>query len=562
MSKSVQALSVAALQERREDAADRLVDLQFTVSELVLGPDGQPAKDQSGARPIVTVGGQWDRHERRFTDAEATTEVCVGIHRGQRHVFEWLHAWLLAYLVTGWPPEEIRPYAAIWVSGRRAGKSWLGVLAALLFAAARPHSIVWLCAPTESKTEELRRLLGGDGSPDELLPSTWGRYKIDDRRFVLANGSQIIMKSGHKSIKEGRADLVVLNEGQLMVEKRYQEARGAIVDTGGLVIVTANPPDTIKGEWIERTAFEVEEGRQRHTVFHRFDAKLNPFIDQAALQSLAETMDDVTADREIGGIFRPIGNVVYHAFTFKRNAQRPTGPRWADVTREHTRALFGRSYDVVVGIDFDKLPHLAAAAIRVYADAEHPSIRVAWVVEECFVPESDEHGLIVALEALEDPRDPSSRLVTPAGAILIPDATGNNQDVKRTTHGDSWSYLVNAGYRCEYPHPDQLTNPRVTDRNKVVNAALHAKGKAGGRGVTRLYLDPRCRRMIECLRKWEIKNGAPFMKSKYAHGCAATGYAVYRLLFDQLKPGASGGAGYIGRPRSRAERALRRSGLT
>jgi hypothetical protein len=558
MTRSVKALSVEAIQARREDAADRFVDLQFTITEVVLTA-GVVAADQSGAPVIASVGGRWDRIAARFVDEPAAREVTVPIHAGQRHVMAWLIFWLSRYLAAdraanaaeAWPEGENRPYSALWVSGRRAGKSWLAVLTSLLFAVARPRSLVWLCAPTEEKTEELRRVLGGDGSPDELIPPAWGRYRKDDLAFALANGSEIRMKSAHKSIKEGRADLVVLNEGQLMIEKRYQEARGAIVDSGGMVIVTANPPDDAKGEWIERMAFEIEAGDRPHTVMHRFDAKLNPFIDQTALESLAETMDEVTADREIGGVFRPIGDVVYHQFRFKRHAQRPAGPRWTEVTRDHTRALFGRAYDVVVSCDFDKLPHLAAVVWRVYRDSAHPGIAVAWVVAECIVPKSDENGLLDALEDLADPRD-GSRLVTARTAIVIADSSGRHQDTARNPHNDSWDYFEARGYRVAYPHPHEKRNPRVSDRNKVVNAALRTTA-----GVTRLYLDPACRGAIEGLRKWEMKGGAPFMKSRYAHIAAAVGYGAYRLLFGDLKP-HGGPAGYRGKSQSRATRALRR----
>ena len=63
---------------------------------------------------------------------------------------------------------------------------------------------------------------------------------------------------------------------------------------------------------------------------------------------------------------------------------------------------------------------------------------------------------------------------------------------------------------------------------KIVNARI-----CNAQGVRRFFVHPRCKKTAEALRKWEIRNGKPHMRSKYSHFCAAVGYPLVRLYWRQ-----------------------------
>ena len=94
--------------------------------------------------------------------------------------------------------------------------------------------------------EELKRALDG------LLDPSWYRYLDSDAVYRFWNGSSIALVSGYNpsSLKRGRIDMALLNEGQRFPEKAYTMVRAPIADTSGLVVITANPPDEPKGRWV------------------------------------------------------------------------------------------------------------------------------------------------------------------------------------------------------------------------------------------------------------------------------------------------------------------------
>ena len=137
------------------------------------------------------------------------------------------------------------------------------------------------------------------------------------------------------------------------------------------------------------------------------DPYLNPWIEKAALTSQRAELDDKTFNREVRGIFEPIGDVVFHAWRWAESLRDP----WAglvDVTRAITAKLLGRAVDDLIGMDFQLSPHMAATAIRLYW---HPSWApgeyIAIVVDEWLVENADEDDLLDEIEATERYKGPA-----------------------------------------------------------------------------------------------------------------------------------------------------------
>ncbi len=210
---------------------------------------------------LIEIGGRWDRREKRWS-GEASRVRVIRVHRGQEQAGRWLAEWF-ARAAQG-PKGKHREvpmkhapslaFRRVWslllLGGRRGGKSHLSCVALVMFAVLTPRARVWAISPTQEETDELEQALRG------LMPRRWYRFHGGGAgkplQFRLANGARIMCLSGHKprSLKRGRVDFALYNEAQNMYRAGWIQLRGAIADTGGLIVLAANPPDAEIGRWI------------------------------------------------------------------------------------------------------------------------------------------------------------------------------------------------------------------------------------------------------------------------------------------------------------------------
>ena len=109
----------------------------------------------------------------------------------------------------------------------------------------------------------------------------------------------------------------------------------------------------------------------------------------------------------------------------------------------------------------------------------------------------------------------------PHARILgYPDASGAN----RSTNSTRSDVAILASYDISNMAPK--ANPPIRDRVAAVQAALE-----NGKGETRLWVHPRCRKLIECLelQSWDEK-GNPDKDANYDHMNDAAGYLVHRVF--------------------------------
>ena len=511
--------SIVRLRDRERLSESRHVDMQLGLASY-----------DTGER-LLTVGGVWDRGDKRYI-GPAETEHVIAIQPAQIEAARWLCEWFRRYALGRRLKAQGRDASEVWLEfqrvwsvlfhgGRRGGKSHLACVALVTFAVAVPGTTCWAVSPTEEKTEELRAAIAS------LLPGSWYRYLKDDLTFRLDNWSRIVQRSGHKSenLKAGGVGLALYNEGQQMSETGFLQLRGATADSGSLTIVTANPPEKPIGRWVETFVEDVRAKRRSARTFF-FDWRKNPFIERDSLDAMADETDAKTFAREILGEFVPIGDVVFHAWSDRASIREvPDGFR--NITRAFTKRMLGREYEYVVGCDFDKVPHLAGAVLEVYEKpaaldgiaelAEIPSgVPLYWVVKEAIVELSDEDGLIDALEDLG---------LEPGTTAVICDASGlTAQDVNRSGRkSDEW-FRARGWRYLFFPDPVHERNPNVIERCKTGNALL--KSHAGKR---RLFSLPRNEHINRAMKMWEIKNLAPYRRSKWAHACDAVTYPCWRF---------------------------------
>lgn len=531
------AQAVAILTEQENAESTVQVDLAISLRVCDVDQGGvKPHYVHESDEELIEVGGIWNRRTRRWEPGKSATLVVIRIPRGseQEVAARWLAEWLSRAAI-GSRGKHWDDFDRVWTllleGGRRGGKSFLALVALALFAVMVPNALVWAVSPTNEETDELEQALRS------LLPSGWYTFRGGGNnrasQFRLPNGARILLLSGHKprSLKRGRVDLVLYNEGQNMARAGWTQLRGAVADTGGLVIIAANPPDAEIGRWIEEL-HEKARAKKIKAVAFKMTAATNPFVEVKSLEDMADEVDDNTYRREVLGEFVPIGDVVFYAWSDSESI-REVDPAWVDITAEVTKRELGRPFEYVIGMDFQKTPHMVAIVLKFFRDQDGDTLTV--VVDEILVEDADENDLVDALQGKRLDLMPGRWTVdgrvedegySPDTCAVVMDASGFTQDGEHKLDRTSEKWLKARGWRwLYYPDRESKRNPDVVERCKVTNAQL--RNAAGKR---RCFALRHCLRVHRAMRAWEIRNGAPYRKSGFAHVCDGVSYPIYRFF--------------------------------
>lgn len=535
------ARSVEILLEHEAEESTRYVDVALSLRIADYDKATEAWVDGTDEE-LIEVGGRWDRRWKRWAGNARSVKV-VRVPRGsdQELPARWLAEWFTRTNQGArgphWDEEkQIKgPRISVWfrrvwtlmlAGGRRGGKSFIAVLALVIAMIMTPRSICCAVSPTQVETDELEREARG------MMPSRWFSARLagagKDLQFKLANGSRLLFLSGHKpsSLKRGRFDVCLYNESQRMARAGWRQLRGAIADRSGLVILSCNPPDEPIGAWVEQLWEDIKDGAVAAESFHLV-GKHNPIVDQQPLEDMRAEVDDNTARKEIDGEFGvPIGNVVFDGWHAEMNVRDiPAG--FVDITAEFSKKHFGLIVPVIVGMDFQLTPHMAAAVYKVFADPSDAAREpLMWIVDEVVVT-GNEDALIDGLEAAG---------YRGADAVVVMDASGFYQgalrdkdpSVKRRTSSE---FLRDRGWRNLFPPQKDLdNNPSVSERFKITNARV--KSNVGRR---RLFSVPGNTAVNKAMRLYpKDKWGQASRKSEHSHLADAVSYPIYRFFWKPV----------------------------
>jgi|SRR5579885_227850 len=513
--RSLRNLSESIISER-----DRYCDLR--VKWLVQDSTGRV---QPGAEVLLEAGGRWDRLSKNWA-GRGETFISLELHAGQLEAARFLVRWFRARASGQIFREADRSVFSVMLhGGRRAGKTDLAIKAALTYAVLRPRSNVWLISENIPKTEEL------EGEVFHFLPRAWYEHRGAPRHdFRLANGSTIWLRSAHEpeSLKRGRCDFAVLNEAQQMAEESFAIVRPATADSGGLTLLANNPWSQPIGAWTETFYEEARAGKRPAKEF-RLDAALNPHVELESLMSLRGELDERTFRREILGEYLAREDIVFHAWSGGKDGNvRPVPELAKDVTRAVTKRFFGREFDYLAGMDFQQIPYCCAVVFKFFEDPDDPQgDPLAWAIDEVAIDQALEEDLS---------REMIARGYDPQCVAIVADASGAWQDATHKNIKNSHEILKRLGWRFIYkPDRDMEKNPDIIERCKVGNARMK---DANGR--RRLFSAPENLLLNEAIKKWEMRSGVPYRKSKYAHLCDALTYPLWRLYPRGKKPRGGG----------------------
>lgn len=403
-------------------------------------------------------------------------------------------------------------YRLLLIGGRRAGKTWYVCLLMVLIAIAIPDAFVVIISPSQKHTNEIHRKLQG------FLPVAAREWRASEHVYALINGSKILLHTGGaRSLKLGESTAVMINEGQLINKSAYTELDGNVVDSGGMLAIAANPPNTTKGQWIEELHADIKTGQADGQTFS-LSGRANPYISQRRLEAVAKGMSEMERRREIDGeLGIPVGDIVIEGWSSTANVIVQAVPRaWIDVTSEVCERYFDRvGIKRVGGLDFDKGAGCSYVTGRFYLALDRvPSDKIAdavLVIEYAHrLIDRDEDYLVVHLGEARDRY--GDLLFGDKDSILwIADASGSWQSSERR--------------RLLPPSSETRGNPRVRVRFDLARALVRPRWH----GHPRVFmLAPTANEAIEATGKYPLHKGRPSRESGYAHLVDGWTYLAYR----------------------------------
>ena len=374
--------------------------------------------------------------------------------------------------------------------GRRGGKSYLAMNEMAKFARF-PNQKILAIAPTYKQCKNI----WWNDLKGMLLEKNWvKKINESDLQITLVNGSTITLRSSENrdALRGGKAHLLILDEAADMdPEVWFSVCRPMLSDTGGHALFISSP----KGRnWFYDLWCE---GEKENYSSYQFTTLQGGFVPQEEVEQARLDLDSRTFEQEYEAQFVSYSGVIYYAFS-EHNVKAYPGVLSND--------------DVLhIGCDFNIDPMSATVAIVKNG--------IGWVIDEIEIYGSNTNELVQEIRA----RYHHNRV------IAYPDSSG----IKRTTNSgiSDHQILQNAGFKLMV----QPGNPPVIDRIASVNGAFEKD---------KLYIDPKCRSVKNCLIKHTYKEGTrqPSKDQGHDHMNDALGYFVYQHFaikknkVDKLKP--------------------------
>lgn len=376
------------------------------------------------------------------------------------------------------------------ICGRRFGKTHLAIRE-LCRHAAPPGREVWFVAPTYRQAKQIvwRKL----------------KYRLQDLRWVtranesdlsidLVNGSRISLKGADNpdSLRGVGLDFLVMDEfADISPEAFYEVLRPTLADRGGRALFIGTPRG--QGNWSYDLYQRCLEDPDTWASF-QYTTLEGGQVPEQELEQARQLLDARTFQQEFEATFVTAGNRIWYAFDRLRNVQPWQGALPAALE---------------IGCDFNLNPISAVVFAR--------SGTQVWAIDEIEIYGSNTQELVAEIRARYN-QHRADRIT------MYPDPAGSAGTTKAATGVTDHSILRNAGFQVRAPRSH---NP-VKDGINAVNSML-----CNALGQARWFIDPRCRRLIECLERHNYRPGTtqPDKDSGYDHLTDAA-----RYYFDYAWP--------------------------
>lgn len=492
-------------------------------------------RDKTG-ETLLYAGGRWDFLDRRFVEQDPERVATISLEESQINFIQWFAAYLCDFR-EGYPRDISLVLSA---GARRGGKTfatYIAQIAALIdvpSAADGLPTVGWTISRTYRQRDELDQLVTG------FVPAEFYRHqRAPEHRFIFPHGSYLRNLSADEpeSLKQGKVDFLLYNEAQLMSPGAIKNGMYGTSDRGGLTVLAANPPSGPEGDWLRDLKDAIDEDKEisSMTKFFGFDARKNTKIDQPArkrVAKIAQKIDPEMGDADAEGTWRRWGDLACPSWN-GRPLNHPTHPGLVgscpdvgitDLTATLTRREFGRSFEFIVGGDFQKKPQ-AAAVLRI--------IKVSEIAEPVywFVDVVGTNGTEVELstDLIGFPHSYALRSGDKRAAMMIGDCSGSWQGAQRIEGRTSYTLLEAEGWYIQPaeiikgPNSEHPRNPNVGQRLGLLQRLMEAR---------RIRVAPECTWLITSFQKCQLRKtetGTRVPKGALAHILDAASYAVWRM---------------------------------
>ena len=366
------------------------------------------------------------------------------------------------------------------IAGRRFGKTHLAIRE-LCFYAREPEREVWYCAPTykQAKMIVFKKLR------KKLIDLKWVKnINATNLSFELKNGSTISLKGldNFDNLRGAGISFLCMDEfADVDSEAWYETLRPMLSDTQGHALFIGTP----KGLNWAHDLYTLEQEYPDEWVSFSFTTIEGGNVKPEEIEAARRTLDERTFRQEYEGSFETFSGRIFYAFDRKVNVRQYTG----DLPTE-----------LHIGMDFNVDNNSAVIAAKIGSTLH--------VLDEIKLMGSNTDEMVEEIQI----RFPKARI------ICYPDPAGQ---ARKTSAGGRTDHTIlrTAGFQVKAPH----SHNAVRDGINAVNAKLRSST-----GITSLYIDPRCKYIIECLEKQTYKEGTsiPDKDSGFDHMNDALRYMV------------------------------------
>lgn len=346
------------------------------------------------------------------------------------------------------------------VTGRRFGKTFLGIREICKAAAKVPGSINWVICPSYRMAKQIWWVQ----LKAKLMELRWVESSNEaELQIVLKNKSIIALKGADNpdSLRGLGLSFVIFDEFQDTPKEAFTEViRPALSDKKGKALFTGTPKGV--GSW-SHELFTRALNEKDWSAF-QFTTIQGGNVDAEEIEAAKRDLDWKTFQQEYEATFTTWSGVVAYNFDYKTNVKKIENPE--------TGVLH-------IGIDFNILP-ITACIAQIKGDQVH-------IFDEIRMEGSNTDELAEEIKN----RYPYSKVVA------YPDPASRQ---KKTSAGGrtDFSILMNAGFNVKA----RQSHTPVRDRVNGLNAKL--KSAAGG---VSLYIDPKCKHTIDSLQRLSYKEG-------------------------------------------------------
>ncbi|SFJ51016.1 Phage terminase large subunit [Sphingomonas sp. NFR04] len=383
----------------------------------------------------------------------------------------------------------------ILVAGRRFGKTHLSRIELIRAAKGAGRRTIWYVAPTFSMAREIMW--------DELieaLPQSWIAKKHETRLEVrLINGTVIQLKGADRpDTLRGRAlHFCICDEMQDFRPDVWEKVLyPTLTTTKGRALIIGTPKSYNHFYELYAKGQIRKNQRSGQWISWQFPTIMSPFFPPSEIRHARENLDPKTFRQEFEASFESMSGRVYYAFDQKKHVGRYP---------------FNPALPIILGQDFNVDPMSTVIMQR------QPSGQV-WVVDEIKLPSSNVPEVCDELER--------RYFRHKAQMTLYPDPAGANRNSSR---GESdLDVFRSRGFRKIIY---KKKHPLVSDRVATVNGMF-----SNAEGEGRLFIDEKCRHLIESLNQTIYKAGTPQVDKSQGveHMCDALGYPIHYLFGNRF----------------------------